>query len=84
MPTFLVIAARKRLVEDAYTDDAAGVLEKSAEGKMAVTRITLRPQIKFAEGTEPSEEELAKLHEKAHEHCFIANSVRKEISVEGG
>jgi len=81
MLTFLAIAARKRLVVDAYTDDAVGLLEKNDDGKLAVTRITLRPQIEFAEGTEPSEQELAKLHEKAHEHCFIANSVRTEITV---
>lgn len=82
MLTFLAIAARKRLVIDAYTDQAVGFMEKNAEGKMAVTRVSLRPTITFGGASRPSSEELAKLHELAHEQCFLANSVCTSISVE--
>lgn len=80
MLTFLAIAARKRLVVDRYEDDAVGFLEKNAEGKLAVTRVVLRPKVAFG-GTRPSAEEIERLHHAAHEHCFIANSVRTEIEV---
>ncbi|HTY18168.1 MAG TPA: OsmC family protein [Myxococcota bacterium] len=83
MLTFLAIAARKRMVVDAYEDDAVGHMEKNEEGKLAVTRVALRPRIRFG-GAEPSAEELAQLHELAHENCFIANSVRTAITVEAG
>ena len=81
MLTFLAIAARKRLVVDRYEDDAVGHLEKNADGKLAITRVTLRPRIAFG-GKQPGAEELERLHHAAHENCFIANSVRTEISVE--
>jgi organic hydroperoxide reductase OsmC/OhrA len=81
MLTFLALAARRRLVVDAYEDEAAGFLEKNADGKLAMTRVVLRPKIELAGAALP-EPELAKLHELAHAHCFIANSVRTEVSVE--
>jgi organic hydroperoxide reductase OsmC/OhrA len=81
MLTFLAIASRKRLVVDRYDDAATGFMEKNADGKLAITRVVLRPKIAFA-GPAPSAEELARLHESAHANCFIANSVRSEIVVE--
>jgi len=79
--TFLAIASRKRLVVDTYEDDATGFLEKNAAGKLAVTRVVLRPRVAFA-GAAPSAEAVADLHERAHRDCFIANSVRTDVSVE--
>lgn len=81
MLTFLAIAARRRWLVDRYEDSATGWMEKNDAGKLAVTRVTLRPVIRFAEKT-PSADELARLHELAHENCFIANSVRTAITVE--
>jgi organic hydroperoxide reductase OsmC/OhrA len=81
MLTFLALASRKRLVVDRYDDDATGFMEKNADGKLAITRVVLRPRIAFA-GAPPVADELARLHERAHENCFIANSVRSEIVVE--
>jgi organic hydroperoxide reductase OsmC/OhrA len=80
MLTFLAVAARKRIVVDAYEDDAVGHLEKNEKGKLAVTRVELRPRIRFG-GAPPSAEEIARLHELAHENCFIAQSVLTEITV---
>jgi organic hydroperoxide reductase OsmC/OhrA len=80
MLTFLALAARKRLVVERYEDAAVGILEKNDAGKLAVTRITLRPKVAFGDAP-PSADALNRLHEQAHEHCFIANSVRTEIEV---
>ncbi len=82
MLTFLAIAARKRLVVDAYEDTAEGFLEKNAAGRLAVTRVILRPKVRFAEGTDVSAEALAALHESSHTHCFIAQSVKTAVTVE--
>lgn len=80
MLTFLAVAARRRLVVDRYEDHATGFLEKNVEGRLAITRVALRPRIDFA-GAAPAPPELERLHEMAHRNCFIANSVRCEVSV---
>ncbi|HEX8307221.1 MAG TPA: OsmC family protein [Allosphingosinicella sp.] len=64
-----------------YRDEALGTMGRDSEGRMAMTRIVLRPKIAF-EGEAPDPETLAKLHHEAHERCFIANSLRTEIVVE--
>ena len=81
MLTFLAIAARRRLVVESYEDDAVGHMEKNADGKLAVTRVELRPRIRFSGEKQPTAEELAHLHEVSHRECFIANSVKTEVSV---
>jgi len=78
---FLHIACRAKLVVDRYVDNAVGTLEKNAEGRLAITRVRLQPAVTFA-GRQPAVEELGALHEKAHEKCFIANSVKTEIVIE--
>jgi organic hydroperoxide reductase OsmC/OhrA len=82
MLTFLAIAARKRLIVDAYDDDAAGVLDKNAAGKLAVTRVTLRPRVVFSGDKIPSADDVRALHERSHGECFIANSVLTQVLIE--
>lgn len=82
MLTFLAIASRRGLVVDRYTDDAVGTLEKNAEGKLAITRVELRPAIAFA-GETPDAATLDEMHHQAHERCFIASSVKTEVEVAG-
>jgi organic hydroperoxide reductase OsmC/OhrA len=81
MLTFLAIASRKRMVVESYADEAIGWLEKNEDGKLAVTRVVLRPVVVFA-GAQPPAEALADLHERAHRECFIANSVRTQVEIE--
>ena len=83
MLTFLAIAARKRLRVERYEDDAVGFLEKTEDGKFAVTRVELRPEIAWGGEKIPDADTVAKIHEKAHENCFIANTVKSEIVVMG-
>jgi organic hydroperoxide reductase OsmC/OhrA len=59
-------------------------LEKNQKGKLAMTRVILRPTITFGGTTPPTREEIAALHERAHAECFIANSVTTEVTVETG
>lgn len=82
MLTFLAIAAKKRLVVDGYEDAAVGWLEKNDAGQLAITRVVLKPRVVFGGEDAPADEELARMHDKAHHGCFLANSVRTEITVE--
>jgi len=79
---FVDFARRAGFVVDSYVDEAEGVLDKRADGKMWMSRVTLRPRVEFSGANPPTEEELADLHHRAHETCFIANSVTTEVTVE--
>ena len=79
---FLSIAAQRGHTVDSYVDRAVGILGKNADGKMAMTRIALRPEISFAGTAWPSAEELAAIHHAAHDKCYIANSLKAEVVVE--
>jgi organic hydroperoxide reductase OsmC/OhrA len=74
-------ARRAGFVIASYVDEAIGVLEKREDGKIAVTKVTLRPRIEWA-GDQPTAEQLADLHHRSHEDCFIANSVNCAVTVE--
>jgi organic hydroperoxide reductase OsmC/OhrA len=84
MLTFLAIAAKKQVVVDRYNDNAVGFLEKNAKGKLAITRVILRPRVTFGGQNSPTLEQIKSLHERAHSECFIANSVTTEVTVEVG
>ena len=79
---FLAIAAKRRFIVDHYADAAVGVMARNAAGRMAMTRVTLRPHVAFSGERRPTAEELDALHHKAHEECYIANSVTSEVRVE--
>ena len=79
---FLSIAAKRKFVVDRYVDAAVGVMARNEQGKLAMTRVTLRPAVTFSGEHLPTRDELDKLHHKAHEECFIANSVRTEVLCE--
>jgi len=79
---FLGIAASKRVLVDSYEDDAVGVLEADAAGKMAITRVVLRPRVVLGGGSRLTDAEVMQIHHEAHEECFVANSVRSEIVIE--
>jgi organic hydroperoxide reductase OsmC/OhrA len=78
---FLDLAAGRGFTVVSYRDEAEGVLARIGPGRMAMTRVTLRPTIIFA-APEPDAEAIAALHAASHERCFIANSVKTEVVVE--
>jgi organic hydroperoxide reductase OsmC/OhrA len=79
---FLDFAKQAKFVVESYEDEAEGVMEKGADGRVRMTKATLRPLIRFEGGRAPSAEELAAIHHKAHEACYIANSVTTAVTVE--
>lgn len=80
---FTDFARRSGWVVDDYVDEAEGVLEKRSDGKLAMTRVTLRPKVSWGGERQPDEADVAELHHQAHEACFIANSVNAEVTVQG-
>ena len=78
---FVDFARRAGIVVDSYVDEAEGVLEKRADGKMAMTKVTLRPRVTWG-GNAPDAAVIADLHHRAHEACFIANSVNTEVTID--
>ncbi|NVD72216.1 OsmC family protein [Duganella sp. BJB1802] len=79
---FLSIAAKRGHTVDSYLDHAVGEMGKNAAGKMAMTRIALRPVIAFAGTAPPGAEELEAIHHEAHDKCYIANTLNCEVVVE--
>jgi organic hydroperoxide reductase OsmC/OhrA len=82
MLTFLAICARKRLTVDSYEDEAAGVLEKGANGRLWLATVWLRPMVRFAPSVEVALGTLKEVHHQSHEECFIANSVKTTVTIE--
>jgi organic hydroperoxide reductase OsmC/OhrA len=81
MLSFLHAAREAGFAITRYRDEAEGVMAPNAEGQMAVARVALRPVIDW-QGGAPDAGRLDQLHHRAHEMCFIANSVKTEIVVE--
>ncbi len=77
---FLDLARQGGFSVASYHDDAEGRMERIAPGKMAITTVTLKPAITYA-GEPPDAATADDLHHRAHELCFIANSVTTEITI---
>jgi organic hydroperoxide reductase OsmC/OhrA len=83
MLTFLYVAAKQGFVVDEYADEAVGEMTKNERGKLWISKVTLAPAITFSGAKRPSPEQLDELHHLAHEECYIANSVKSEVVVQG-
>ena len=81
---FLDFAARAGFVLDSYVDTAEGVMGRDERGRIAVTKVTLKPALVWSGDKRPTAADIAELHHKSHDACFIANSFRGEIAIEGG
>lgn len=77
---FLSIAVKQKFCVDEYTDKASGVMRPNKNGKLFLAEVTLSPDVKFSGKKIPTREQLEAMHHKAHEECFIANSVLTEIT----
>ncbi|HSE39319.1 MAG TPA: OsmC family protein [Acidobacteriota bacterium] len=76
---FLSIAAKRGFLIESYQDEAIGIMAKNSEGKLAITKVTLRPKVEFAGEKLPHREDIEAMHHEAHEECFIANSVKTDV-----
>jgi organic hydroperoxide reductase OsmC/OhrA len=79
---FLSLAAKGGFVVEDYRDEAVGVMGRDGHGKLAMTRVTLRPRVRYGDGKRPTHAEEDVLHHTAHEECFIASSVRTKVACE--
>jgi len=79
---YLSIAAKKRYIVDSYTDCSIGHMARNDQGKFAITKVTLRPNVAFSGDRQPTAEQLKKMHDQSHQQCFIANSVKTQVSTE--
>ncbi len=78
---FLSIAAKKKFSIEQYTDEAIGVME-TLNGKTAMTKVMLKPKIKFFGDQQPNTNQIKKMHDQSHEQCFIANSIKTKIIIQ--
>jgi organic hydroperoxide reductase OsmC/OhrA len=79
---YLSIAAKRGYVIDDYQDRAIGWLEKNENGDLAMTRVSLRPQVTYHGEQQPSQDLERVMHEEAHRRCFLANSVTTLVDVQ--
>lgn len=77
---FLDLARRDGWIVESYFDAAEGTMGK-IDGKTALSRVVLKPKLIFRGGA-PSPERVETLHHRAHELCFIANSVKAQVTIE--
>ena len=82
MMTFLFLAGRAGVEVASYADDAVGHMSKNERGVPWVSHVVLKPRIVYGDSGKPAPEVEQRLHHGAHEQCFIANSVKTEITVE--
>ena len=82
MLTFLALAAKKRLVVESYNVQSTAYVSLNKQGKTFVDTIKINPVVLFSEESSVSREQLEKMHQKAHSHCFIANSLLSDVVVE--
>lgn len=80
MLSFLHVARLAGFTVAAYRDHAEGVMEEIAPGRQAITKVVLHPEIEWT-GEAPDQTKLDEMHHEAHEVCFIANSVKTEVTV---
>jgi organic hydroperoxide reductase OsmC/OhrA len=83
MLTFLHVARVAGFHVDRYDDEAVGEMAKNERGVPWIATVTLNPKITYAGDKRPSAAEEAELHHKAHEGCFISQSVKTEVKVAG-
>ena len=77
----LHLCADAGIVVTDYIDRAEGQMKENADGSGEFTRVVLRPRLTISDpGRAP---ELAEIHHRAHELCFIARSVNFEVACEG-
>ena len=83
MLTYLYLACQQGFHVDSYRDEAVGVMTKNEKSVPWVSSITLHPQIDYSGEKLPAPEAEKRLHHMAHEQCFIANSIKTEVTVGG-
>ena len=84
MLSFLYLAAKEGFQVDSYEDEAIGAMTKNERGTPWVSSVTLQPKIRYSGSKQPDPAEEARLHHEAHEQCFIAQSIKTEVTFRAG
>ena len=79
---FLQLAAKRKFVVDEYRDHAIGFMAKNEDGKLSMSQVRLRPYVTFSGDKQPTFAQLEAMHHRAHDSCFLANSVKTTIVTE--
>ena len=80
---FLYLAGKRGLEVTAYEDEAVGEMTKNEKGIPWISVVTLNPKIVYAGDKRPTHEQEEQLHHKAHDGCFISQSIKTEVKVTG-
>jgi organic hydroperoxide reductase OsmC/OhrA len=80
---FLAFAAKRGFEIATYEDGAVGVIGVTDNGPEWMTKVTLRPRVEFTGDKRPTAGDLEALHHESHAACYIANSIKTEVVVEG-
>lgn len=78
---FLALAAKKGFVVDSYTDEPIGVMTRNERGKLFISSVTLTPRVVWSGTKKPTADDIHRIHERAHDECYIANSLKGEVTV---
>ena len=82
MLTYLHAARLEKIEVVSYEDEAVGLMSRNEQGVLWVSSVVLTPRIEYRDNKRPSRDDEARLHHAAHRECFIANSVKTEVTVE--
>lgn len=82
MLTFLWVASREGFQADSYADEAVGSMTKNERGIPWVSKVTLRPRIVWSGAKLPTDADVGRLHHRAHEECYIANSIMTAVNID--
>lgn len=83
MLTYLYLAGRQGFQVDSYHDEAVGTMAKNDQGVPWISSVVLTPRIVYSGDKLPSPADEERLHHLAHAQCFIANSIKSEVTVRG-
>jgi organic hydroperoxide reductase OsmC/OhrA len=70
----LHLCAEAGIVVTAYNDDASGTMAENEDGSGEFVEVELRPRMTITDASRSGE--VMALHDKAHQLCFIARSVK--------
>jgi len=80
---FLSLAAKRGFVVDEYRDEAEGTMGYNDAGRQVMTHVLLKPHVIFSKLQVPTDADVSALHHQAHEKCYIANSVKTVVDIQG-
>ncbi|MET4223147.1 OsmC family protein [Oerskovia enterophila] len=79
---FLHLASAAGIVVREYSDEVTGTMRVESAGAGQFTDVTLHPHVVVDDGPQVTDEAVAEVHRRAHDHCFLARSVNFPVLLE--